>query len=112
MTTTMEDIMMDDYYQSLHNDYVIALEDFASSRNIEEFKNNLKKLDKTVQEREDVGNEHIKRLLEEIKSLNLIYDEIINSESKGRNRFIFGTILTIFGLILTALGVYLTIGTL
>lgn len=101
MTTTMEDVMMDQYYQDLHDEYVGALEEFASSKNLEELKTNLDKINQTVAESENVGNTDLRRTLQEVATLNNVYDEIMSAKKSGRRQFVIGTILAIIGLILS-----------
>lgn len=101
MSTTLQDVMMDQYYEDLHNEYIAALEDFASSKNLDELKNNLDKLNQTVKESDAVGSIELEKALQEVATLNVVYDEIMDAKRSGKRQFIIGTFLTAVGLILT-----------
>lgn len=106
MSTTIEDVMMDQYYEDLHNEYISALEDFASSKNLEELKFNLDKLNQTVKESDHVGSPELESTLQEIANLNLVYKEIIEAKESGKRQFIIGTILAVLGLLLSGVSFF------
>lgn len=109
MTTTLEDVAYDDYLKSLHDDYVRALEAFAESEDLEGLKKNLDELNKSATEVGQYGNRKLAKELKEISTLNSIYKKFLESERKGKTRFIVGTGLAVAGILLTVVGIYLTV---
>lgn len=103
MTTTLEDAMYDDYWIDMHDNYVLALEEFASSTNLGELKSNLDKLNSVVKENQEVGNPKTETFLRELATLNIVYEEILSSKQTGKRQFIAGSMLAAIGIILSGI---------
>ena len=103
----MDDVNYGMHLEELHDDYVGALEKFASSVNLDELKSNLKNLELAANEW-NVGieskNTNLKKSLTVVTSLKKIISILEKSESKSTIRFRVGTVLALFGIILSIIG--------
>lgn len=112
MASDMTDVLHGEYLESLHEQYVAALEAFASSKNLEEMKENIAKLREAANEWGPDGfdgNEGLEKALAQITTLESIHDELKKSQTISDRRFRIGTVLAVSGILLSALGVYLSI---
>lgn len=112
MSTTIDDVSTEVYFEEMHDSYTRALEDFASSRNIRQLKENLEKLEiaaENAESEKNISSKDLHAILEDTKTLKSIYQELVEARVSGNKRFVLGTILTIIGIVLTVLGVILTV---
>lgn len=113
MGSDMTDVMYGMHLEELRDEYVSALEQFANSRSLDDFKENIKKLKDAANEWGPEGlngTEGLEKAIEQIATLEKIYDEQLQAKTTSDKRYKIGTILTVVGLILTITGLVLAAG--
>jgi len=106
MSTTIDDVLYEEYLEDLHNLYVGALEQFARSKSLDDLRENLKSVQDMKANSPELMTEDVDQLrelegvLKEITNLEEIYKILIQEKRENKIYFFVGLLV---GLIVTIL---------
>jgi len=106
MTTTIEDVMYDDYLATQHELYIEALEKFASSKSIDELKKNIEELKVSASgwAGENFVPENAEKVFKDIATLEEILSELQKGKKSSNIQFWVGLAL---GSLLSVIGFFI-----